>query len=60
MGLRTATVLAELLDEVDDLSQPLEVLQWQFRAAWRHRVSGCLVVVGGAHGDGRVGAIRQA
>ena len=25
MGLRTATVLAELLDEVDDLSQPLEV-----------------------------------
>jgi len=25
MELRTATVLAELLDEVDDLSQPLEV-----------------------------------
>jgi len=25
MGLRTATVLAEVLDEVDDLSQPLEV-----------------------------------
>jgi len=25
MRLRTATVLAELLDEVDDLSQPLEV-----------------------------------
>jgi len=25
MGLRTAAVLAELLDEVDDLSQPLEV-----------------------------------
>ena len=60
MGLRTATGLAELLDAVDDLSQPLEVEPRQFGAAWSHRGSRGLVVVGGAHGDSRVGAIRQA
>jgi hypothetical protein len=53
--------LAQLIEEVDDLSQPLEVQQRQIGVALSRRgeLVG-LVRVGPAHRNGRVCAISQA
>jgi hypothetical protein len=62
---RTATrggesiLLAELIEEVDDLPKPLEVQLGEIGPAWSRRESLRLAIVGPAHGDGRVGAIGK-
>jgi hypothetical protein len=52
--------LAQLVQEVQDLTQSLEVQEGQVGAAWRRGERLSLASVGPAHGNGRVRAIGKA
>jgi hypothetical protein len=52
--------LAELIEEVDNLPQPLQVQQGQIESPLSRGESLPLTGVGPAHGNGRVRAIGQA
>ena len=58
-GRGQSILLAELIEEVDDLPEPLEVQLGEIGLAWSRRESLRLAVVGPAHGNGRVGAIGK-
>jgi hypothetical protein len=51
--------LAELIEEVDDLTEPLEVQLGELGPTWSRWDSRRLAVVGPAHGHGRVRAIGK-
>ena len=53
-------ILAQLVQEVQDLTQSLEVHEGQVGAALRRGERLSLASVGPAHGNGRVRAIGQA
>ena len=59
-GCGKATILAQLIEEVDDLAQSLEIQQRQIGCAWRCGVSWRFAIVRPTHGNGRMGAIGQA
>ena len=52
--------MAELLEEVDKLTEPREVQLGELGPTWSRRESRRLAVVGPAHGHGCVGAIGKA
>ena len=59
-GRRKPIVLAQLVQEVQDLTQSLEVQEGQVGAVWRRGERLSLASVGPAHGNGRVCAIGKA
>jgi hypothetical protein len=53
-------LLAELLEEMDDLPQPLEVQQGEGRRTGSRWEPLLPTVVGPAHSNGRMGAVAKA
>jgi len=59
-GLGKPILLAQLVEELQDLTEPLEVQSGEIAFALRRGERLSLAGVGPAHGNGRVGAIGQA
>jgi len=59
-GLGKPILLAQLVEELQDLPEPLEVQSGEIAFASRRCERLSLAGVGPAHGNGRVGAISQA
>jgi len=59
MGWGKTPVLAQVITEVEDLSQPLEVSEGEIGSAGRCEGPQGFSIVRPAHGHGRVGAIGQ-